>query len=131
MENKKTKPKVKNKKQTTVESLSSFDKNDDFVNSSLLETQDKIFNEINNLELQKSLLDWEKKFKQKQKIGKRDLSILKENICEYMNTFLLFGYNLDDDRVIIQKFENPRDRDAIMEFMKNIFIRQQNENFLD
>jgi hypothetical protein len=131
MENKKTKPKVKNKKQTTVESLSSFDKDDVFINSSLLETQDKIFNEINDLELQKSLLDWEKKFKQKQKIGKRDLSILKENICEYMNTFLLFGYNLDDDRVIIQKFENPRDRDAIMEFMKNIFIRQQNENFLD
>jgi hypothetical protein len=131
MENKKPKPKVKNKKQTTVESLSSFDKEDEFIISSLLETQEKIFNEINDVELQKSLLDWDKKFKQKQKIGKRDLSILKENICEYMNTFLLFGYNLDDDRVIIQKFENPRDRDAIMEFMKNIFIRQQNENFLD
>ena len=131
MENKKSKPKVKNKKQTTVESLSSFDKEDEFIISSLLETQEKIFNEINDVELQKSLLDWDKKFKQKQKIGKRDLSILKENICEYMNTFLLFGYNLDDDRVIIQKFENPRDRDAIMEFMKNIFIRQQNENFLD
>jgi hypothetical protein len=96
-----------------------------------MQIKQKLFDEIDNLELQKSLLDWEKNFKQKQKVGKRDLSMLKDHISEYMNTFLLFGYNLDDDRVIIQKFENARDRDAMMEFLKNIFIRQQNENFLD
>jgi hypothetical protein len=44
---------------------------------------------------------------------------------------LLFGYNLEDERVIIQKFETARDRDAIMEFLKTIFIKQQTDNFLD
>lgn len=125
------KQKTKNKKQTSISSLSGEEKNDGVNFSSLMQIQQKVFDEIDNLELQKSLLDWEKKFKQKQKVGKRDLSMLKDHISEYMNTFLLFGYNLDDDRVIIQKFENARDRDAMMEFLKNIFIRQQNENFLD
>lgn len=125
------KQKTKNKKQTSISSLSGEEKNDAVNFSSLMQIQQKVFDEIDNLELQKSLLDWEKKFKQKQKVGKRDLSMLKDHISEYMNTFLLFGYNLDDDRVIIQKFENARDRDAMMEFLKTIFIRQQNENFLD
>jgi hypothetical protein len=125
------KQKYKSKKQTNINSLSGDNKNDIISVSTMMEIQQKVFEEIDNLELQKSLLDWEKKLKQKQKIGKRDLSILKDTISEYMNTFLLFGYNLDDDRVIIQKFENPRDRDAMMEFLKNIFIKQQSENFLD
>lgn len=93
--------------------------------------EEKIHHEVNNEELQRCLSQWEKNFKFKQKVSKRDLGILKENIGEYLSTFLLFGYNLDDDRVIIQKFENARDRDAIMEFLKTIFIKQQTENFLD
>jgi len=129
MEPKKRKSKTKNK--TDVTSLSCDMEKTDTFSFSFEETQEKIFNEINNQELQKSLTEWDKKFKQKQKIGRRDLSILKEHIGEYMNTFLLFGYNIDDDRVILQQFENPRDRDAIMEFLKTIFIRQQTENFLD
>lgn len=98
---------------------------------SLEEIQNKIFDEINHIELQKSLFQWEKHFKHKQQVARRDLSLLKDTISEYMGSFLLFGYNLEDDRVIIQKFENARDRDAIMEFLKNIFIKQQTENFLD
>ena len=93
--------------------------------------QEKISHAVNNEELQKSLSQWEKQFKLKQKVSKRDLGILKDTISEYLGTFLLFGYNLDDERIIIQKFENARDRDAIMEFLKNIFIKQQTENFLD
>jgi hypothetical protein len=48
-----------------------------------------------------------------------------------MSAFLVFGYDMNDDRIIIQKFDNSRDRDAIMEFLKTIFIKQQTENFLD
>ena len=93
--------------------------------------EQKIAHEINNDELQKCLTEWNKNLKFKQKINKRDLNILKETVSEYLSTFLLFGYNLDDDRIIIQKFENSRDRDAMMEFLKTIFIKQQTENFLD
>lgn len=98
---------------------------------SIDDIEKKIFDEINNIELQKSLFKWEKELKQKQQITRRDFTVLKNSIEEYMNTFILFGYNIDDERVIIQKFENARDRDAIMEFLKNIFIKQQTENFLE
>ena len=32
---------------------------------------------------------------------------------------------------LIQNFKNARDRDAIMEFLKTIFIKQQQDSFLD
>jgi hypothetical protein len=99
--------------------------------SSIDDIEKKIFDEINNVELQKSLFRWEKELKHKQQVTRRDFTVLKNSIEEYMNTFILFGYNIDDERVIIQKFENARDRDAIMEFLKNIFIKQQTENFLE
>jgi hypothetical protein len=98
---------------------------------SMEEIEDKVFNEINFIELEKSLSSWDKQFKYKEKITKRDMNILKNNISEYMSSFLVFGYDMNDDRIIIQKFETPRDRDAIMEFLKTIFIKQQTENFLD
>jgi hypothetical protein len=98
---------------------------------SMEEIEDKVFNEINFIELEKSLSNWDKQFKYKEKITKRDMNILKNNISEYMSSFLVFGYDMNDDRIIIQKFETPRDRDAIMEFLKTIFIKQQTENFLD
>jgi hypothetical protein len=98
---------------------------------SIEEIEKKIFDEINDVELQKSLIKWEKDLKHKQQVSKRDFLLLKNSIEEYMNTFILFGYNIENERVIIQKFENSRDRDAIMEFLKIIFIKQQTENFLE
>ena len=44
---------------------------------------------------------------------------------------MLFGYNTEGERIIIQHAENARDRDAVMEFLKTIFIQQQQSNFLD
>jgi hypothetical protein len=125
------KRKRKNSKTTSSPQLSSdevFVKNKEV---SLNDTESKIFEQINHLELQKSLFQWEKQLRQKQQVNRRDLSILKDTISEYMGSFLLFGYNLEDDRVIIQKFETARDRDAIMEFLKNVFVKQQMEGFLD
>jgi hypothetical protein len=98
---------------------------------SIDDIEKKIFEEINNVELQKSLFRWEKELKNRQQVTRRDFTLLKNSIEEYMNTFILFGYNIDDERVIIQKFDTARDRDAIMEFLKNIFIKQQTENFLE
>lgn len=93
--------------------------------------QQKVFDSINNIELQKGIDKWMKRQKEHAQITSRDLSILKNSIMEYMDSFLLFGYNVDGERVILQAFESPKDRDAIMEFLKTIFIKQQNENFLD
>jgi hypothetical protein len=95
------------------------------------ELQKKVFDAVNNLELQKSLDKWVKENENNNAISKRDFNLLKNNISEYMDCYLLFGYNTNGDRVIIQKFSKPRDRDAIMEFLKTIFFKQQQENFLD
>ena len=93
--------------------------------------QKRVFDAINNVELQKSLDKWLKENESNNAIFKRDFNLLKNSISEYMDCFLLFGYNTNGERVLIQKFNKPRDRDAIMEFLKTIFLKQQHENFLD
>ena len=92
---------------------------------------DKIFNEINNKELQKSLDRWLKENQTQNAITMRDLGLLKSIITEYLDTFILFGYNLEGERIILQHYVKAKDRDAIMEFLKTIFIKQQQDNFLD
>jgi hypothetical protein len=92
---------------------------------------DKIFNEINNKELQKSLDRWLKENQTQNAITMRDLGLLKSIITEYLDTFILFGYNLEGERIILQHYMKAKDRDAIMEFLKTIFIKQQQDNFLD
>jgi|688.fasta_scaffold48893_3 hypothetical protein len=98
---------------------------------SLEEIRDVVFSSINNVELQKSLDTWLKRNLNNDKIILRDLNILKTLISEYLDAFITFGYNLQGERVIIQQFKNPKDRDAIMEFFKTVFIKQQHDNFLD
>jgi hypothetical protein len=95
------------------------------------EITQKVFASINNLELQKSIDRFMKESSQKNQIALRDLSLLKSLVGEYLDVFLLFGYNTEGERIVIQNFKNARDRDAIMEFLKTIFLKQQHENFLD
>ena len=97
----------------------------------ILALNQKVFSAIDNLELQKSMDKWLKDNEQNNMIAKRDLSLLKGHVTEYLDSFLLFGYNMEGRRVIIQNFRSARDRDAIMEFLKTIFLKQQHENFLD
>jgi len=91
----------------------------------------KVFTVVSNLELQKSIDKFMKESKRANQISMRDLSILKGIMSEYLDAFLVFGYNIEGDRIILQNFKNARDRDAIMEFLKTIFLKQQHENFLD
>jgi hypothetical protein len=92
---------------------------------------DKVFTAVNNLELQKSLDRWLKENSQNNTIIRRDLSLLKSMVAEYLDSFVVFGYNMEGERVIIQNFKTAKDRDAVMEFLKTIFLKQQHENFLD
>jgi hypothetical protein len=95
------------------------------------ELKNKVQEAISNLELQKSIDRWMKDNKKDNSISMRDLGILKSIITEYLDVFLVFGYNTNGERIILQNFKNARDRDAIMEFLKTIFLKQQHENFLD
>lgn len=93
--------------------------------------EEKVFGAVNDLELQKSLDRWLKDHAHNTQIVKRDLSILKSTLCEYLDSFLVLGYTMEGDRVIMQNFRTAKDRDAIVEFLKTIFLKQQHENFLD
>lgn len=123
------------KKNTNIPSLSSVQSQAINIDTSNAitneEIQKKVFDAISNLELQKGIDKWMKESKKENIVSIRDLKILKTMICEYLDTFIIFGYNTDGERIILQNFKNSRDRDAIMEFLKTIFIKQQNENFLD
>ena len=78
----------------------------------------KVFDELNKKELEKSLDRWLKANSDRNSIAIRDLSLLKSIITEYLDTFILFGYNIDGERIILQHYTNAKDRDAIMEFLK-------------
>lgn len=95
------------------------------------EVKTNIFNSINDAELQKALDRWIKDNHTESKILNRDYHLLKSVITEYLDSYVLFGYNTEGERIIIQHAESARDRDAAMEFLKTIFIQQQQSNFLD
>jgi len=120
-------PKKRNtSKKTTTGNLSSV--NDEVA---MKEVAEKIFGQINNKELEKSLDRWLKENNTRNAIALRDLDLLKSIITEYLDTFIVFGYNVEGERIILQHYTTARDRDAIMEFLKTIFIKQQQDNFLD
>lgn len=95
------------------------------------EAKEIVFETINNAELQKSLDKWLKDNHFENKIISRDLTLLKSIITEYLDSFLLIGYSLEGHRVVIQSCSSSKDKDALGEFLKNIFIQQQQNNFLD
>jgi hypothetical protein len=120
------------KKKTEIPSLSAIkNKIDTSPEESEKEIMKKVHDAISNLELQKGIDKWMKENKKENVLCLRDLGILKGIITEYLDTFLVFGYNTNGERIILQNFKNARDRDAIMEFLKTIFLKQQHENFLD
>jgi hypothetical protein len=122
------------KRSTKIPSLSSENtsvKSQGMTKEEIKILNDKVFSAVNDLELQKSLDRWLKDNSQNNVIVKRDLSLLKSIVGEYLDSFLVFGYNTDGDRVIVQNFKTAKDRDAVIEFLKTIFLKQQHENFLD
>lgn len=97
----------------------------------LNEVRNNIFNSINDAELQSSLDKWIKENHSENNIQERDYHLLKSVITEYLDSYILFGYDTKGERIIVQHANSARDRDAIMEFLKTIFIQQQQTNFLD
>lgn len=113
----------------TVPSLSSLDEKS--AEAIAAEVRTNIFNSINDVELQKALDKWIKDNHNKTSIKERDYMLLKSQITEYLDSYILFGYNTEGERIIVQHANSARDRDAVMEFLKNIFVQQQQSNFLD
>lgn len=112
-----------------VPSLSGLNAKD--AQSVLEEVKQNIFNSINDAELQHSLDVWTKQNQTDIKIEERDYHLLKSVITEYLDCYMLFGYNTKGERIIVQHTNTPKDRDAVVEFLKTIFIQHQQNNFLE
>lgn len=90
----------------------------------------KLYDTLNTLELKKSMDRWLKTNEGRNATIIRDLSILKSINEEYLDSFLVLGYTLEGERVILQSYSNPKDKDALMEFLKVVFIQNHN-NIID
>ena len=95
------------------------------------EIRTNIFNSINDSELKNALDKWSKENNTELRIEERDYLLLTSVITEYLDSYVLFGYNTQGQRILIQHAELPKDRDALSEFQKNIFMQQQQSNFMD
>jgi len=51
-----------------------------------------------------------------------DYKVLQLNIGEFLESFITFGYTFSGQRVLIQNYPSPRDKDALLEFLKNVFV---------
>ncbi len=58
----------------------------------------------------------------------QDLEKLHNLLKEYMNSFIVVGYSMNDERVLIQNSNTQKDKDALMELLKNIFLTLQQNN---
>lgn len=113
-----------------VPSLSGVD--EDTAKQILSEVRANIYNSINDAELQRALDKWFKDNQSDNKIQERDYHLLKSVITEYLDSYILLGYNTKGERILIQHVPVAKDQDAIMEFLKHIFVQQQNQyRFLD
>jgi len=95
------------------------------------EIKNNIFNSMNDAELQRSLDKWIKENHSDNQNNERDYMLLKSVITEYLDCYMLFGYNTQGERIIVQHASTPKDRDAVLEFLKTIFMQQQQSNFLE
>ena len=62
-----------------------------------------------------------------------DYKILQSNIGEFLESYIAFGYTFTGQRVVIQHYPTPKDKDALLEFLKNIFVANVSKDsaFLD
>ncbi len=115
-------------KNSSIPSLSSVnvDNKDEVLN-----IEKKLYDTLNALELKKSMDKWLKTTEGRQATILRDLSILKGINEEYLDSFLLLGYTIDGERTVIQSYKNPKDKDALMEFLKIIFLQNHQGGFYE
>lgn len=109
------------KKETVVPSLSA-------VNVDSKEFKDIIDKAMNDRELEKCLDRFLKENETRVENPRiRDLKLLSSMIGEYLDSYIVFGYDTESERIIIQNYKTARDKDAMMEFLRIVFYKYQNE----
>ena len=52
----------------------------------------------------------------------KDLEQLDTVITEYLDTFMLLGYDINGEKVLIMHATNPHDRDALVEHLRTTLL---------
>jgi hypothetical protein len=123
-----------NKKNKKKPNLSSSTNVNNLSSSSQIEItknlEQKLYDTLNAVELKKSMDKWLRTAEGKNATIFRDLSILKGINEEYLSSFITLGYTMEGERVVLQSYSCPKDKDALMEFLKNVFMQNhQNSSF--
>lgn len=119
--------KKKNLKKTKIESnISSLSSNKE---DAFDDIEKKLYDTLNAVELKKSMDRWLKTTEGRQATILRDLGILKGINEEYLDSFLVLGYTMDGERVIMQSYKSPKEKDALMEFLKVVFLQNHHGGF--
>lgn len=90
--------------------------------------EQKLYDTLNTAELRKSMDKWLRTAEGKNATIFRDLSILKGINEEYLSSFITLGYTMEGERVILQSYSCPKDKDALMEFLKVVFIQNHQQS---
>lgn len=119
--------KKKNFKKTKIESnISSLSSNKE---DAFDDIEKKLYDTLNAVELKKSMDRWLKTTEGRQATILRDLGILKGINEEYLDSFLVLGYTMDGERVIMQSYKSSKEKDALMEFLKVVFLQNHHGGF--
>jgi hypothetical protein len=51
-----------------------------------------------------------------------EYKILQNTTSEFLESYITIGYSYDGQRILMQHYPTPKDRDAILEFLKNVFV---------
>lgn len=78
---------------------------------------------INDRELQIGMERFLKEKEIKSVENKRDVKILTSQIAEYLDSYIVFGYDMNGERILIEHHSKARDYDALMEFLKIVCYR--------
>ena len=65
--------------------------------------------------------------KKKQEKTLQDFKILESLTSEYLKSFLIIGYTLDGHKILIGHAPTPQEHDALVEHLRQTFIRTVNE----
>jgi len=60
-----------------------------------------------------------------------DYKVLQTTIGEFLESFVIFGYTFEGERLLIQDWPTPKDRDALLEFLKNVFVMNTSSDEID
>lgn len=121
--NNKKKNLKKTKTESTVSSLSGI--NEDAIDN----IEKKLYDTLNTIELKKSMDRWLKTPEGRQATILRDLGILKGINEEYLDSFIVLGYTMEGERVIMQSYNTPKEKDALMEFLKVVFLQNHHGGY--